>query len=712
MPKVLLVGESPTHIQWGHLIQTLRNFGIEVAQAYATSKNADVQTPAGAFASGSPDLRNYFRTYDAVFVVERQPWIYQDGVRAAVRWLGWNNPEDTPIVYFGYNLSTYVNEHNGELPSGFPLIRINPTNLANTAALADGGAALAYNIFSRHGTPITLLRENATLYTPTVCAWATSGGNAQFAYWRYNPTLHSALASQTYTHRVAPNERAGEVLAVPANLPPDGDTYPTNTAVAYRYYNRFFLPAVSRGGYQPVQPIVPQGRPVHDVFWLIYALKLCGILPAWRVPLQFETDHPLQLETSIPSLTEYDRMRIKRDVYDWWRGFCRQTGLVVINGVQVGSRDRSLLSSFHWRLINYPNPDVRAVAQQTHQILVAGHREGTLPCGVHDHSINDTRGWGARSEMPNFKRHINPNSRYGAPNDVPIRHGACCIAKHVAPNGIPSSAIETTIGSDTFYEWDFTGRTSGTEQTINPMPMQNIHAARVVIESEIDEMLAMGFPDGHCGEHRYTNTAANNSGGIAYWQAAKEMGFRALRSSYCVNEHFTPSTPGARNQTASLNYIWEGLHLIPHSGLDISTTSATWGLYDPSSPSNGDAVKLFELDSTDNDITGQWSTNRHAAAWRAHRRALCRLTGDWLSINVTHLGAAYMHPVACWYGCNPDTPVARFDSENILNANGQPHWNPTMELMENMRVIVRVLNDYLQFGSVSDLIAVRERVMG
>ncbi|OYT68500.1 MAG: hypothetical protein CFK48_11385, partial [Armatimonadetes bacterium CP1_7O] len=69
-------------------------------------------------------------------------------------------------------------------------------------------------------------------------------------------------------------------------------------------------------------------------------------------------------------------------------------------------------------------------------------------------------------------------------------------------------------------------------------------------------------------------------------------------------------------------------------------------------------------------------------------------------------------PVSCWYGCNPDTPVARFDSENILNANGQPHWNPTVELMENMRVIVRVLSDYLQFGSVSDLIAVRERVMG
>ncbi len=529
------------------------------------------------------------------------------------------------------------------------------------------------------------------------------------------PTTTSALAETPYTHRVALNNRAGEILATPANIPPDGGTYPPNTCIAYRYYNRLFLPLISRRSYIPSVYNTPSPAPLLDIFWLLYALKLCNIQPAWRIPLQFETDHPLELRTNSIALSETDKLRIKRDTFDWWRGFCRETGLVVINGVQVGGRDREQGVNRHWYLINHPDPDIRAIARQVHEILVAGHREGTLVCGIHDHTINDTRGFGARREMSNFKRHTNPNTRYGAPNNVPIQHGASCVAKHVAPSSVPPDAIETTIGDTTLYEWGFTGRTTGATDTITTMPMQNIHAARIVIESGIDEMLAMGFPDGHCGEHRYTNTAANNSGGIAYWQAAKELGFRALRSGYCCNEHSNPSTPGANNQTIPPSGVWHGFHLLPHHTIDATTGNApsTWGLYDPNAGANDrHAVGAFGLDSTTNDITGQWATNRNTAAWRAHNRALCYMTGIWLSLNILNLGAIYIHPAYSWYGCNPNTPVARFNGENILNANGQPHWNPTVELMENVRTIVKVLSDYLFFGSVSDLIKVREKVMG
>lgn len=482
--------------------------------------------------------------------------------------------------------------------------------------------------------------------------------------------------------------------------------------IGYRYRNRFFLPGV-RAAFSLVRRHIETY--FVDVFWVLYALKLCRVQPGWVVPLQFETDHPLELRANSANLTDLMKAQLKRDNFDWLRGFCRQTGLVVINGVQTAWRERGPTNAAsHWGVINHSDPQIREVFLQAHEILVAGHREGTLMCGVHNHSINDTRGYGARREMTNLIRHSDAGSLYGAPSDVPIQHGRCCVARHVAPSSVPSGAIETTIGDETILEWDFTGRTSGTGTTIATMPMQNVHAARVILEGEMYEMRAMGFPDGHCGEHRYTNTAANNAGGIAWWQAAKELGLRALRSSYCPNQHSDPSIPGANNQTVPVSRVWNGFHLLPLHNLDITGSSevSTWGLYDPNAGAAGrHAVGFFGLDSASNDITGQWSTNRQAASWRAHQRALCRLTGIWLFINVANLGAAYIHPAWSWYGCSVSQPVARFDGENILNVNGQPHWNPTVELMENMRVIVGVLKEYLKFGSVSDLIAVRERVM-
>lgn len=717
MAKVLVVGIHPSNPRWSVLLQGLRALGIDADFAYAQSKNATVQTPAGAFASGSPDLRNYFKQYDAVLVVEQSgvAWNNSGGIRAAVRWLGWNNADDTPIAYLGWHFGTANTEIDGELPADFPLIRINPSDDA-TYAFADSGAAIAWNTRSKHGTPVYFVREQATIYVPTICMMDGYTGNYRVLYWRFNPTTHSTLANQTYSHRVALNERAGELLVVPASLPPDGDTYPTNTVIGYRYYNRFFLPrpVVQGQGYRWHYPLEE-----HHIFWLLYALKVCGVAPQRAIPLQIETDHPLELRPQSANLTDFQKAVIKRECFAWWRDFCSQTGLVVVNGVQVGGRDRQTDTTRHWRVINHSDPDIRAVFQQAHQILVDGHREGVLPCGPHDHTINDTRGYGARREMSNFTRHADAGFRYAAPNNVPIQHGRVCVARHVCPSGAAGAdAIETVIGDDTIVEWDFTGRTSDTGATIATMPMQNVHAARMILESDIAEMLALGFPDGYCGEHRYTNTAANNSGGLAYWQAAKELGFKAIRSGYCCNEHSTSPPPGGNNQTVPPNWVWEGFHLLINFPLDIASSSepSTWGLYDPDAGgSNRHAVGYFGLDSSTGDISSIWTSDLPTAAWRAHQRALCRLTGDWLSINVVYLGAAYIHPAWSWYGANPSEPVARFEdalSRGWLNANNQPHWNPTVELMENMREIVRVLSGYVKFGSITELMDLRERVMG
>jgi hypothetical protein len=97
---------------------------------------------------------------------------------------------------------------------------------------------------------VLFLAENIRAHVITVC---NAHGPSAFSnvvpyYWRLNPTRHSTLANTNYTHRVARNGRAGEILATPA--PPtnaeDTETYGSDCVVAYRYKNIFWLPHTAR----------------------------------------------------------------------------------------------------------------------------------------------------------------------------------------------------------------------------------------------------------------------------------------------------------------------------------------------------------------------------------------------------------------------------------------------------------------------------------
>jgi hypothetical protein len=686
MPRVLIVSEEPGFIGTSILVNALRNLGITSDLAYGTSPTGMLQTGAGAFSGASPDLRHYFRQFDAVFVVERRTWDSSNGVGIAAHWLRWNANDDTPILYFGWNLSSVATQINGLLPADFPLIRPNPTSettLRYTVAIADNGARLWETHRQRFGTAIYLLREHKTLYIPTACC---RGNDNRIAYWRLDPARHATLGA------------SGEILAIPA-IQPD-ESYAQDVIAAYRYKNHYFMPIVCRSTSLYAHHV--DHNIFLDVFWLIYGLKLVGVLPCWQLPLHFETDHPIQL-WGANQLTDVAKLSIIRDTFAWWRDFCRQTSLVVCNGVRVGGRDR-FSTTMHWNLLHHSNPDIRSVAQQIHAILVNEHTK-SLPCGVHDHTLAGGNGyWGAVVHR-GFRRHSDSGYRYAAPNSVPFRHGKISCARHVLPEGgLTGSLLEDEIGGIRFVEQmdiaDYTGSAVQFD-----LPMGNVHAARMILEGEIAEMRAMGFPDGHCGEHRYTNTARNFSGGEAYWQAALEMGFRALRSDYRCN-----ATAVGQLKCLPPNRIWKGLHLLPHGSLDVSRSGSggCWGLYDPTPGLSftGHAVGNWELDY-EGDITGDYPNT----VWRAYRRAMCVLTSLWLSLSVGNLGAPYIHPVASWFGASPQQPVARFAGTDILNAAGFPHWNPTVELMEIMRDIVVVLSDYLKFGSVSDLLTLREKLL-
>jgi hypothetical protein len=708
-PKVCLVVRefSVFNRAW---TQILRNLGIDYTLCIATLTNtsASIQTPQGVFSPSSSGLRNYFRQFDAVILCDSGNNLSVASlINYSVFWMSWNDPEDPAFLFFNPHFSTAITEsgYNSNFPSDFPIVRPNPSDIAGTLYAADGGSAgsvnpLSVSLNSGRGACVLFLAENIRAHVMTVCNTHTD--NIPY-YWKLDTAKHSTLANTTYTHRVARNGRAGEILAVPA--PPtsseDTETYPSDCVVAYRYRNCFWLPhAISRR-----QDVADDRNPY--LFWLLYGLQLAGVRPRYKLPVQLETDHPIDAPVNGAPFNHSlaTQMSILAAGFDYMRDFARRTGTAIVNGVRVGGRTRTASFTFHWNLMYSTSvpAEARAIAQQVNQLLVAGHREGTLPCGVHDHSIGAGAGgyWSANLHA-GFRRHS--GMRYGAPNNVPIARGRCCIAPHVLPAGVAGADAQTVqVGDTELVEWDIP--TSGAGDTFD-LPMDNIHAARVIIESEIEEMLALGFPDGYCAGHKYTNTAANNSGGECYWQALKEFGFRGVRSASACNWNLN-------TKRVAPNRLWHGFHLVQEMTLDIYaalSASFSWGLYHPSAPSGGDAVRYLSLDHS-SDISSGWTTNP-ALAWRAYRRVLCMTTGRWLATTAVTLGGAFFHPISCLGVAAPNRVLDRFDGWNILNAANQPHYNHAVEMLENMDAVVRLLPDILYWGTITDVMDHRERVMG
>lgn len=633
--------------------QVLTNFGIEfvACRAASTAQSAQIETPAGRFPSSSNDLRGFFRQFDAVIICDTISNLSQVFFHNyAFHWLAWNAPEDPPFVFFNPHFSVTVTDIS--LPSDFPIIRPDANDLVNTLAAADAGTANTYNPLTSQrtrGARVRFEAEGITLYLPTIC---NAHSNNIPYLWRLDTAKHAPLANTAFAHRVSRNGKAGEVLAVPEDDP--DWSYPANTIVAYRYKNCFWLPHAVQRRVGAVNLWDTGGTTEQNIFWLLYGLQLAGVEPKYRIPIFLETDHPLQGFASAPPFTVgyKEQFEVLLATYEYWQDFARRTG-TVFHGVTVGARHRG--GGFHWYFMHDTSlpADARAVAQQLNVQLVQYHRQGTQCSGVHDHTIALPNGgsnyWGAQQHT-GFVRHS--GMQYGAPNDVPIRRGNFCVNPAVLLQGAAGAdATLVTVGDETMMEWDLLRSGAGTTFDLN---LESVHAARIIIESEIEEMLALGFSDGYCGGHKYTNTANNDSGGECYWQALKEMGFRGVRSSPACNKN-------RDTKRVAPNRMWHEFQLVGHNEIDISATSAGYsrGLYHPASPAGGDAVRDHELDFG-GDISTDWSSDQ-TLAWRAYRRVLSHTTGIWLSASVMNLGATYLHPAYAACVMNLTNPTARFD---------------------------------------------------
>jgi hypothetical protein len=238
-------------------------------------------------------------------------------------------PEDPAFLFFNPHFSTAITEsaYNSNFPSDFPIVRPNPSDIAGTLYAADGGSPSSFsplvvsNVGGR-GACVLFPTENIRAHVMTICNAHTD--NIPY-YWRLDTAKHSTLASTTYTHRVARNGKAGEILAVPA--PPtsseDTETYPT-IACGYRYRNIFWLPhAMARTPHS----VNLWDSPVNGfLFWLLYGLQIAGVRPRYRLPVQMETDHPLEAYSSTPpfNLSFQQQLELLRAQFDYMRDFARR----------------------------------------------------------------------------------------------------------------------------------------------------------------------------------------------------------------------------------------------------------------------------------------------------------------------------------------------------------------------------------------------------
>jgi hypothetical protein len=663
MSRVLVVADNFA-ARTSHIIRVLETLGIEGVPALLIGSTLQVQ--GGSYPANSTAARDFLNSFDAVFVVEsRNITATANALDHALNsWLQWNTAADKPIVYFGVNFSTARTSLS--LPADFPLIRPNAADLTNTVAAHDAGTftkpsdlPAGGGIYTRLGAEVYFYREGATLFLPTACAF--EGTNPYF--WRYDTAKHAALGS------------AGEVLAIP-NF---GDrTFPTNTVIAYRYKNRYFLPIVLENLMRMVEAGISW---VITLFWVLYGLKLCGVAPKRRAVLCIEIDHTLQTKTGrLDGKTELEQLQIEYATLQWLRDFCLETGLVVPCTITNG-RNRSL--GYYYGLVNHPNPSIRSIARAANQFWVSEHSRA-LPCGIHDHTYT------YHVVTGNFTRAGDNRHPYAAPNDVPIEHGTV-IARSVAPAGL-SGAMEW----GDWYEVGYT--TSGTGQTVSTRN-ESFHTARMVLSDNIDEVRELGFPDGHCGRHRYTNCAANATGGKGYWEAMIEVGFRGVRAiGFAPYSNYTQVYSGVLRGNR-----YKTLWFVQSRDLDWSVGDAqgAYGLW--RSDTTQTAVGVWRLE-VGTDISSDYATNE-GTRWKAFRRVQACHIGIWLTMALVFRGTVYVHPLT-WLGASSTNPTARVDTGSDLLVN------PMVELLSAMREVVHVVSDYLRFGSPSDVMDLLEEVQG
>lgn len=255
------------------------------------------------------------------------------------------------------------------------------------------------------------------------------------------------------------------------------------------------------------------------------------------------------------------------------------------------------------------------------------------------------------------------------------------------------------IGGEEYWEWNFSA-TSGTGDTISSLTPNNYYAARLIWETAVAEMQALGFSDAiGSGDYPLIIAPFGHTGDVSVWRAHYDLGFRLTRC-HLRSVHTPPDTNPA-------SFLWavEGMHFANNYSVDMSTQfDAQFGLYHPSFASRS-AVGAHNLD-LGGDISSLWATDRPTAARRAYRRAIGLATHQLLRCALVR-GVMMAHPHMLMTWADPNDPTRPFDPNDP-----DSRINFLLEIAWNMERVVNVLSPYLKWGTVLEYIEARERVVG
>ena len=196
----------------GALITTLRLLGYTVHRAWIVQRGSEIvlALPDGEYPlhTDSPALRTRLRDYNAVII---QPtydtiWDANTPIAYALLFLSWNDPHDPPFVYLGVHFGT--NRTAIALPSDFPLVRPNPSNLASTTHTT--GSPTVH--FATQTHRVRLTREQTELYL----ACHINEWNPMFL-WRLDPpnTTRSAAQAKCWQKSSAKTMHSTQLLSAP-----------------------------------------------------------------------------------------------------------------------------------------------------------------------------------------------------------------------------------------------------------------------------------------------------------------------------------------------------------------------------------------------------------------------------------------------------------------------------------------------------------------
>ncbi len=182
-------------------------------------------------------------------------------------------------------------------------------------------------------------------------------------------------------------------------------TPPGNHAVAVRYYNRYFLPAI---GYDPFAyhlfNQLGMGRRLAALGLLLWAMSYAGIRPTRRIPVWCEIDHPLG-SGGYSGYTVQQRLALLLASTQWLYDYSKQRDIYIVLGIST-NHTRDSTWGHYKTLVDYP-----AESQPIQDILIRAVREGRWFACWHDHSFE--LGAGAST----YTRHS--GGMYGTPANVP-----------------------------------------------------------------------------------------------------------------------------------------------------------------------------------------------------------------------------------------------------------------------------------------------------